>query len=147
MHMTERIYTDSDCPCGIFKLFLRICWIVPKKYLLLLDQTILLHFRSSIDRPLNLPHYPGSKKFQYPGRKYMINNWGLMKKKLFWMKWCLFYFYVPTYHRFFTANIASQTSKRHPSACNIWTFSRRFSRNLTPRAPKKYLTVVVFYLF
>ena len=30
-----------------------ICWIVPKKYLLLLDQTILLHFRSSIDRPLN----------------------------------------------------------------------------------------------
>jgi hypothetical protein len=31
---------------------------VPKKYLLLLDQTILLHFRSSIDRPLNLPQYP-----------------------------------------------------------------------------------------
>ena len=57
MHMTERIYTDSD---GIFKLFLRICWIVPTKYLLLLDQTILLHFRSSIDRPLNLPQYPGS---------------------------------------------------------------------------------------
>jgi hypothetical protein len=26
----------------------KICWIVPKKYLLLLDQTILLHFRSSI---------------------------------------------------------------------------------------------------
>jgi hypothetical protein len=25
-----------------------ICWIVPKKYLLLLDQTILLQFRSSI---------------------------------------------------------------------------------------------------
>jgi hypothetical protein len=24
----------------------------------------------------------------------MINNWGLMKKKLFWMKWCLFYFYL-----------------------------------------------------
>ena len=24
-------YTDSDCPFGIFKLFLRICWIVPKK--------------------------------------------------------------------------------------------------------------------
>jgi hypothetical protein len=23
-----------------------ICWIVPKKYLLLLDQTIFLHFRS-----------------------------------------------------------------------------------------------------
>jgi hypothetical protein len=39
-----------------------ICWIVPKKYLLLLDQTILLQFRSSIDRPLNLPQYPGSNK-------------------------------------------------------------------------------------
>jgi hypothetical protein len=38
--------------------------------------------------------------------------------------------------RFFTANIASQTSKRHLSACNIWTFSRRFSRNIAPRAPK-----------
>ena len=63
MHMTERIYTDSDCPCGIFKLFLRICWIVPKKDLLLLDQTILLHFRSSIDRPLNLPQYPGSNNY------------------------------------------------------------------------------------
>jgi hypothetical protein len=43
-------YTDSDCPSGIFKFFLRICWIVPTKYLLLLDQTILLHFKSSIDR-------------------------------------------------------------------------------------------------
>ena len=63
MHMTERIYTDSDCPGGIFKLFLRICWIVPKKYLLLLDKTILLHFRSSIDRPLNLPQYPGSNNY------------------------------------------------------------------------------------
>ena len=40
-----------------------ICWIVPKKYLLLLDQTILLHFRSSIDRPLNLPQYPASNKY------------------------------------------------------------------------------------
>ena len=39
------------------------CWIVPKKYLLLLDQTILLHFRSSIDRPLNLPQYPGSNNY------------------------------------------------------------------------------------
>ena len=46
-----------------FKLFLRICWILPKKYLLLLDQTILLHFRSSIDRPLNLPQYPGSNNY------------------------------------------------------------------------------------
>jgi hypothetical protein len=40
-----------------------ICWIVPKQYLLLLDQTILLQFRSSIDRPLNLPQYPGSNNY------------------------------------------------------------------------------------
>jgi hypothetical protein len=33
------------------------------KYLLLLDQTILLQFRSSIDRPLNLPQYPGSNNY------------------------------------------------------------------------------------
>jgi hypothetical protein len=38
-----------------------ICWIVPKKYLLLLDQTVLLHFRSSINRPLNLPPYRKTK--------------------------------------------------------------------------------------
>ena len=64
-----------------------------------------------------------------------------MKKKLFWMKWCLFYLCNITV----TAKIASQTSKRHLSAYNICTFSSGFSRNLTPRAPKKYLTV--FYLF
>ena len=40
-----------------------IYWIVPKKYLLLLDQTILLQFRSSIDRPLNLPQYLGSNNY------------------------------------------------------------------------------------
>jgi hypothetical protein len=28
-----------------------------------LDQTILLHFRSNIDRPLNLPQYPGSNNY------------------------------------------------------------------------------------
>jgi hypothetical protein len=56
--------------------------------------------------------------------------------------------FVPTYHRFLTATIPSQTSKRHLSACNIWTCSRRFSRNLTPRAPKKYFnsSCVLFIL-
>jgi hypothetical protein len=54
---------DSDCPFGIFKLFLSICWIVPKKYLLLFYQTILLHFRSSIDRPWNLFQYPGNNNY------------------------------------------------------------------------------------
>ena len=40
-----------------------ICWIVPNTYLLLLDQAILIHFRSSIDRPLNLPQYPCSNNY------------------------------------------------------------------------------------
>jgi hypothetical protein len=87
-------------------------------------------------------------KLEYPEKstdlsqvKYIINNWGLMRKKLFWMKWCLFYFYLTLYHytsyilripSFFTAKIASQISKRHLSAWNIWTFSRR--------APEKYFT-------
>ena len=127
MHMTERIY-------GFFKLFLRICWIVPKKYLLLLDQTILIHFRSSINRPLNLPQFPRSN-FQYPERKYIINENYFGWSGVYFI-FMLYNYYVPTYHRFLTATIASQTSKRHLSACNIWTFSRRFSRNLTPRAPK-----------
>ena len=43
---------------------------------------------------------------------------------------------------FFTAEITSQISKRHLSAWNIWTFSRRFSRNLTPRSPKKYFNSI-----
>ena len=34
-----------------------------QKYLLLLDQTILIHFRSSIDRPLSLPQFPGSNNY------------------------------------------------------------------------------------
>jgi hypothetical protein len=40
-----------------------ICWIVPKKYIFLLDQTILLQFGNSIDRPLNIPQYPGSSNY------------------------------------------------------------------------------------
>jgi 4-hydroxybenzoate polyprenyltransferase len=55
----------------------------------------------------------------------------ILKKKYFGWSGVYFIFmlyscYVPTYHRFFTATIPSQTSKRHLSACNIWTFSRRF---------------------
>ena len=44
----------------------------------------------------------------------------------------LYSYYVPTYHRFFTAKIASQTSKRHLSACNIW---------------KKYLNSTCIFLY
>ena len=67
-------YADSDYPFGIFKLFLRICWIVPNKYLLLLDQTILLQFRSSIDRPLNLPQYLGSNNYFSIPEEYIYNQ-------------------------------------------------------------------------
>jgi hypothetical protein len=51
-----------------------ICWIVPKKYLLLLDQTIVLHFRSSIDRPLKRDL---KADFQVRLLKfcYQIENW------------------------------------------------------------------------
>jgi hypothetical protein len=99
-------YADSDYPFGIFKLFLRICWIVPNKYLLLLDQTILLQFRSSIDRPLNLPQYLGSNNyFSIPKNIYIINNRGLMKKTYFGWSGAYFIFILyncclPTYHRF-----------------------------------------------
>ena len=41
----------------------------------------------------------------------------------------------------------SHISKRHLSAWNIWTFSRRFSRNLTPRETKKILTNSICVLF
>jgi hypothetical protein len=75
-----------------------ICWIVPKKYLLLLDQTILFQFRSSIDRPLNLPQYPGSNNyFSIPEEKYIINNWGLMKKNYFGWSGVYFIFILHLY--------------------------------------------------
>jgi hypothetical protein len=71
MHMTERIY-------GIFKLFLRICWIVPKKYLLLLDQTILLHFSSGILKLLLLPGYWG----KFNSLSMLLLKWS----KIVWSK-------------------------------------------------------------
>ena len=76
---------------------------------------------------------------------------GAYEKKLFWMKWCLFYFilhlYITVMPSFFTAKIASQISKRHLSAWNIWTFSRRFSRNLTPRETKKLLLQYLCFIY
>ena len=117
-------------------------------YLLLLDQTILLHFRSSIDRPLNgYLRIPVVITISYPGGKYIINHWGLMKKNYFGWSGVYFIFILHLYitvtclHTivFVTAKIASQISKRHLSASNIWTFFRRFSRNLTPRETKKIL--------
>jgi hypothetical protein len=74
-----------------------------------------------------------------------------MKKTFGWSGvyfiFMLYNCYVPTIPSFFTAKIASQTSKRHLSACNIWTFSRRFSRNLTPRAPKKYFKQYLCFIY
>jgi hypothetical protein len=78
-------------------------------YLLLLDQTILLHFRSSIDRPLNgYLRIPVVITISVSRKKIYNQSLGAYEKKLFWMKWSLFYFYltfvydcyVPTYHRF-----------------------------------------------
>ena len=118
-----------------------ICWIVPKKYPFLLDQTILLHFRSSIDRPLN-------GYLQIPvvitisaSRKKIYN---LMKKKLFWMKWCLFYFYltfvyncyVPTYHRFLLQDCFSniKTSSTRLEYLNIFqSFFKKFNSSCTKK--------------
>jgi hypothetical protein len=56
----------------------------------------------------------------------------------------------PIFRRFFKKLITSavETSKHHRSACNIWTFFRRFLRNLTPSqscTKTKTLTVFVFY--
>ena len=96
----------------------------------------------SIDRQLNLPQYPSSNNYfsQYPRRKYIINNWGLMKKNYFGWSGVYFIFmlyncYVPTYHRFFTANIASPTSKRHLSAyLNIFPwFFKKFNTSCTKK--------------
>ena len=107
-----------------------------------------LHFRSSIDWPLNpLPPYPCSNNyFSIPEENIYSIIGGFMKKNYF--GWSVVYFifyltfvyncYVPTYHRFLR-QIASQISKRHLSAWNIWIFPRRFSRNLTPRETKKIL--------
>ena len=82
---------------------------VTKKYLLLLDQTILLHFRSSIDQPLNgYLRIPVVITISVSRKKIYNQSLGAYEKKLFWMKWSLFYFYltfvydcyVPTYNRF-----------------------------------------------
>jgi hypothetical protein len=59
----------------------------------------------------------------------------------------LYYITVTCRHTIvFYGNYCFSNIKMSSSACNIWTFSRRFSRTLTPRAPKNTLTVVVFYL-
>jgi hypothetical protein len=60
-----------------------ICWIVPQKYLLLLDQTILLHFRSSIDRPLNLPEHPGSNNY-FSAFDVIVTSWTLFVFCISW---------------------------------------------------------------
>ena len=53
-----------------------ICWIMPKKYLFLLDQTILLHFRSSIDKSLNLPQYLCSNNYcNIPEENILYTYW------------------------------------------------------------------------
>ena len=102
---------------------------------------------------LNLPQYPRSNNyFSIPEENIYSIIGGLW---IFFILdevvFILFLCYITVTCRYtivFTANIASPTSKRHLSACNIWTFSRRFSRNLTPRAPKKYFnSSCVLFIF
>ena len=107
-------------------------------YLLLLDQTILLHFRSSIDRPLNgYLRIPVVITISVSRKKIYNQSLGAYEKKtiLDEVVFILFLSYICIWllradiPSFFTAKIASQISKRHLSAWNIWTFFRRFSRN------------------
>ena len=105
--------------------------LCPKKYLLLLDQTILLQFRSSINRPLNLP--------QYPGRKYIINNWGLMKKNYFGWSGVYFIFVL---HLYITVT-CWHTIVFYGKHCfsNIKTSSKRLEYlNIFPSFFKKFNT-------
>ena len=130
-----------------------ICWIAPKKYLLLLDQTILLHFRSSIDRPLNgYLRIPVVITISV-SRKKIYN---LMNFFLFWMKWCLFYFYltfvyncyVPTYHRFFYGKDCFSNIKRSSKRLEYLNIFQSFFKKFnTSWNQKNTLTVFVFYLF
>jgi hypothetical protein len=130
-----------------------ICWIVPKKYLLLLDT----YFRSSIDRPLNgYLRIPVVITISVSRKKIYNHSLGAYEKKLFWMKWSLFYFYltfvyncyVPTYHRFFYSkdcfsNI--KTSSKRLEYLNIFpSFFKKFN---TSWNQKNTLTAFVFYLF
>ena len=125
-----------------------ICWIVPKKYLLLLDQTILLHFRSNIDRPLSgYLHIPVVITISVSRKKIYNQSLGAYEKNLFWMKWCLFYFYLTFVYITVTCR---HTIVLYDKDCfsNIKTSSKRleylnilpsFSRNLTPRETQKIL--------
>ena len=123
-------------------------------YLLLLDQTILLHFRSSIDRPLNgYLRIPVVITISVSRKKIYNQSSGTYEKKLFWMKWCLFYFYltftvtcrhtIVFYGKDCFSNI--KTSSKRLEYLNIFpSFFKKFN---TSWNQKNTLTVFVFYLF
>jgi hypothetical protein len=74
---------------------------------------------------------------------------GAYEKKLFWMKWCLFYFYltfvyncyVPTYHRFLRQRLRHERYLFSVYRGILPAIFGRFSKKLsTSRAPEKYFT-------
>jgi hypothetical protein len=59
MHMTEHIY-GFWLPLWYLQTLLKDMLDCAQKISTPFGSTILIHFRSSINRPLNLPQYPGS---------------------------------------------------------------------------------------
>ena len=80
---------------------------------------------------------------------------GAYEKKLFWMKWCLFYFYltfvyncyVPTYHRFYGKDCFSniKTSSKRLEYLNIFpSFFKKFNTSCTKTILQQYLCFIYF---
>ena len=133
-----------------------ICWIVPKKYLLLLDQTILLHFRSSINGPLNgYLRIPVVITISVSRKKIYNQSLGAYEKNYFGWSGLYFIFILHLY----MAVTCRHTIVFYGKDCfsNIKTSSKRLEYlNIFPSFFKKFntlwnqkntLTVFVFYLF
>jgi hypothetical protein len=119
-------------------------------------------FRSSIDRPLSIPQSLGSNNyFSIPEQKYIINNWGFMKKNYFgWSGVHFIFSYITVacrhtivfYCKDYFSNInryvfdVSVTSWALFVFWISWNFARDIStvfediKHLRSRAPEKYFT-------
>jgi hypothetical protein len=130
--------------------------LCPKKCLPLLDQTILLHFRSSIDKPLNLPQYLCSNNyFSIPEENIYSIIGGLWKKNYFGCSGVYFIFILHLYiivtcrHTiiFYGKDCFSntKTSSKCLEYLNIFlSFFKKFS---TSWNQKNTLKIFVFNLF
>ena len=156
MHMTERIY-GFWLPLWYLQTLLKDMLDCAQKISTPFGSNYFTHFRSSIDRPLNgYLRIPVVITISVSRKKIYNQSLGAYERKLFLMKWCLFYFYltfvyncyVPTYHRFCYgkdcfSNI--KTSSKRLEYLNI--FPSFFKKFKTSWNPKNTLTVFVFYLF